>query len=330
MATWRRTTFTEVPSDSPRLSFSEDGSTCVRKFLVPWSSVANAVEDFLGYASVIANPAGGGSPNNAYISRTTPHAMPGFFQPSMLPFLYATKITSIEGKGHNAGRAAGTIKSNDVTTYDQALLTVVYESLTYDVLDDTDPDIIGTTGFPDESNLTRFVTILPKSNSQYLSLSKGNFKWVGGTTNNTPVLFPPGKIITNWDLMFRWHGVPIEAVASQSVNPDYTASSCFIDAAFGRVNATAFAGYDPGTLLLLGAPMTPHRSATGRRTYDIDFLMKWFKPGHHKIFGQTAANTVGFLEISSDGSAHAINGSTPDGVHVYDVYEFSKLFAPYN
>jgi len=331
---WNRTYYREKVPGSPATTFAVDASQSVRTFDVDWTAQANAVEDFLGYATVVST--GAGSPYGLAVSRSTPIYHPSFYQPNGLPFLYATKC-DIEGIGFTQGRWLGSIQdSNGVARYDYARMKVAHESLTYDIREDNDTLVTNLTGtgFPDEARLNRYVTKVVQPQAEYISLGYGCMRYVGGPNAGGAVPFSVGKILVSWDVALTWHGVPIEAVATQAINPGIGSNIAFIDLALGRVNDRTFAGYAAGTMLFVMANIVPHRSATGRRTYDCEYRFKFFLPGHHKILtSNNAANAsgkIGFVEISSDGSAHAINPSLGDGYHVYDVAFMDTLFCPPN
>lgn len=363
MALWRNTNYDEFvaasgPGASPEISIANDSSWATRILDVDWFDQIEAVQDFLGYARVIST--GQQYPNpSGYISRTTPMPFPFYLEQFILGdtrqnpkyAMYCTKINRVQGIGINVaaelknfqGPARVFSFTNDfngmpLASYGKARMELGFESLPYDVLEDTDSAILGSQGFPDESLLTRYVTKTSGVSGDYVSINYGLMQYAEGANVFSIVPFSPGKILVTGDLHFRWELVPKEAVPSQLVDPTLLDGSpaiggqAAIEFCLGRVNDSTFAGFDAGTLLLMSASITPIRGPLNRRLFSVEYTMKFKPQGHHKYFGPESKNpnTGGFIEISTDGFTHTINSMTPDGVHVFDVADFHWLFRPPN
>ncbi len=237
----------------------------------------------------------------------------------------------------NAFTSAGFYLGYDmkVPLYQIARFTVGYSTLPFDVAEDNDPLVVGgasdgAPGFPDESRLNRYVIKIPHPNADYLTLGQGIMKFASGTATGEVVPFAVGKINVSFDLAYTWSWIPQAAVASLSVNSTLAANTNFIDLALGKVNSYTLGGYSPGQLLLLAAVFYPLRHPTQGRIFNIEYRFKYFPPGHHKLYYQSSSGVNGFVEVSSDGSTHAIGPSTTDGKHIYDVYDLRSLFFPPN
>jgi hypothetical protein len=343
MQSFRRFTYTEHYPESHDASWVNDGTRMTRVIDVPWAQYAYAVQDILGYAQVYNT--GLAEPNAAMILRTVPWAHPDFLSDGN-QFLYATKISRVmphglpdqaNGQPANVFAPGYSVMSPQISNnYKFARFTIEFETLPYDIRTDNDPlvqTLVGATLITDESRLNRYVTKLVNPSADYVSLGIGVMKYAGGGAAGSVVQFAPGKIAVNHDFEFRWELVPKEAVPSLAIDPTLSATEAAVEACLGKVNQDAFAGYPAGTLLLLAAVMTPIRSPIGRRIYTVGYRMKYFNPGHHKIFGPVNGTTGGWVEISSDGTAYAIQGPnpgpvTPDGKHIYDVCDMTTLFKP--
>lgn len=353
MAQWRNTIYTERMGGSPHESFGMGDSHATRIYDTDYLSRGQFMQDFYGFTTIM--PTGLSSPFGQTLSRTTPHthfwnelAIGSANSPSDM---YA--VGQVECQGIAVGDAtndltppqevqdvftsAGSYLGNEmlVPLYKLARFTVGYSTLPFDIAEDNDPLVIGgatdgAPGFPSEDRLNRYVTKIPHPNADYITLGQGVMKFASGPASGAVVPFSIGKIQVNFDLSYTWNWIPEVAVASLSVNPTLASNTNFIDLALGTVNSVQLGGYSPGTLLLLAVVFYPMRHPTQGRIYNIEYRFKYFGPGHHKVFYQSSSGVNGYVEISSDGSAHAIGPSTPTGKHIYDVYDHRSLFFPPN
>lgn len=258
---------------------------------------------------------------------------------------------------------------NDISIFGLVRLRMYFEALPYYILEDTNalvrkqilvPSTGEPTGFfyPDESTCARYVTRLGQPNADYINLMNGLMKFaegdlsIPGPIGHGPVYVPytVGKILSYIDVIFRWEQVPEEAIASRAINPllQPLFFQTAIDYCLGKVNDRPFptlpnqdlnfpgtGGFPAGTLLMLAVKFTPFMAPSGRRLYTVDFMFKYFEPGHHKIYGWkgsnpdgTKANDLDFVEISTDGQRYPIGDPTEQGKHVYQAAFFDQMFWP--
>jgi hypothetical protein len=191
---------------------------------------------------------------------------------------------------------------------------------------------VDSSGNPDESSLTRYVTVISKPKGQYLGLGgpgAGNMLYASGPFAGKPLQAAPGVILPTWDLQITWHQVPMHCVPSVYVNPNLQATSTqgAADITPGKVNSVAFAGYPAGTLLCLPPEFTPKSDPFGYRVYDVVYYFEFVPTFHNYV--PIINNTLQFVEISTDGTAYGpVNNSPPldsTGKHIYDVADFRLL-----
>src|SRR5262249_7581801 len=139
----------------------------------------------------------------SYIHRARPMPYGDLLtQGNVNTWLYATKITRAVPAGAPTDgnwkyTPGGELPEN--ARYKFAVLTVIFESLDYDILKDS--QIIGASAVPDESTLNRYVVKNPQPAADYLSLPGGGFNYV---SNQGAVPGRPGKIIPTHDIALTW------------------------------------------------------------------------------------------------------------------------------
>jgi hypothetical protein len=328
MAIWRTTIFVERWPGSPREAFANDRSVAERVYdVAPYTARVKAVEDFIGFATVLTKNGG------KYVHRQTPHYHPDWTDEYNNYFLYATEVSSIEGIATpiTAGQTFPNLKEPgvDVSNYLKARLTVKYESLTYDILEDNQV-AADSFGNPDESALTRYVTPTWKPQADYLTLPTGTYYFVG-LAGPVAVSRGIGKILVNYDVSLKWHLVPPACVGTTLVNPALTTPS--IDLALGKVNKADCFGYKKGTLLLLAAEIERRRSPLGDRIYDITYRFKFFNPtgsgnvGHQFIL-RPEDNPATWREVVTSNANPPVTNLVAQtaGVNPYDYADMLALF----
>jgi hypothetical protein len=248
----------------------------------------------LGFPRIRAAGAG----NTPFIRRVTPHN----YQPvgAVGGWLYATQVERIEGIGVSVN------EGDDVAEYEFARVTVIYESLTYDVKEDN--EIHQTDGAPDESRMERFVTRTTEPTAEFITLPQGAYKWKGTTL---PVVGSHGRIISALNLTYTWHQVP-------RIPPSVKTSKLI-----GCVNSAEFDGYPAGTLLVTAVELTPYRMIGGLRVYDIKYRVSYKDPDHnqrgHNYFYRYHDNVVERLALTA--------GGADDGATVYAKTDYKYLFS---
>lgn len=183
---------------SPRLRIEPDGSSATRIIDVDWAEVEAVSTAILGFPVVM-----GGS--TCWISRNTPIFLPWFRPSDERPYLFASKITDIQGIG--LGSPIGTAQySGDIGVpdgsdsgvsplgaYEKARITIQYSTFPYDIFSDKQMEkgvagVLGSgvaggpitdrNGNPDESWLARYVTKIVRPQAEMLTLNQGVMRYV--------------------------------------------------------------------------------------------------------------------------------------------------------
>lgn len=323
-AVWRQTHFRELVKEpaSPRFRFKNDATECERNILVDWGGLPQAAHDFLGFPLIL------GSPGNPYLSRVTPHTFPEVQDLSGSPYLYCTQFTSAApwgiplGANSDVTQPAAMRSVNNVAVYRYARVQLLYETLTYNVKEDS--QITQTAGVPDESNLERYVTKVVRPAASYLTLPPGAFKMVTSGTPAAPG--QPGRITPGYDVDITWHQVPEAAVGMKLINPGLANPS--VDLALGCVNSASALGSPAGTVLLTAAEARPIRSALGMRLFDVHYRFRVFNPsgsvGHNHVYWPGPTPAPGYYEVSTDGATNLVS-QTP-WKSIYNFANFALLF----
>jgi len=357
---------------SPRIRYAADGVSVTRTLDVDWPDLDAAARALLGYAQV-----GRSSSHDAhFVQRVSPDAITAqvIGDSQLNPYVYATEI-DVEGlkpTGYEIGGDGSVLAS-----YEKARLTVTYSSLPYDVLTDAEmltggytqdtvtpgvPD--GVT--PDESFLVRYVTRRPLPAVQMLTLRGGVYKYVLPTAPT--IVQGLNKTLPRVGLQLTWHNVPIDCVPCSFLNPsraavfgpppgpgppvapwtaanNLTNSLMPVETCLGHVNAGAFVGCYPGTLLFTAAEFRALRNRFGMRTYDCVYTFLQFSPGrdttsvspgsipagHCHVFRPAdppggGGLPGGWIQVSTDGITNItlqLDGHSP-----YDFADFRNLFRP--
>jgi len=316
---------------SPSEEFRNDGSLVTRTFLIDWDKRGQAIRDIVGFPSVTAGQAGG-----SFVQRNLPMAYLDFLNSTNQPFLFCTQIRQVEGVGTPLPSwFTGVVQMKNVRNvarYNLAKVSVVYESLTYDILSDAemiDLGYVDSAGNPDESSLARYVTKQVSPAADYLTSAYGSFKYV--EAGKTPVKGEPGKIVPNYDLSLTWEQVPESCVGTTLFNPTLTTPP--IDILLGTVNRTAFAGLAIGTVLFTAAIIKRIRSAIGDRLCSVEYRFKWFNPGldalsnpigHNYLYTPGPTPTSGYYEVTTDGTTNLVAFANSK-----NIYNWSPASVPF-
>ncbi len=356
--------YTESDNGSPSYTFGPGNTRVEKTYRVSWNDRVEFVRAILGY-SKIGNRTDPLDHRKTYVSRFIPHSIADFISPVGVDFrnrpttpiwLYATNVTRFNGVG-----PIGTYDPIGQTPrYTWAMITVMYESLTYRVrsnndmlLDDINEQVaIGVpedaaiaNAYIDESKLTRNVTHVLKPSAEFLQLPRGYMKIVDyavGPTFRTGPGVGTIRLVSSIEIIYTWHAVPFV--------PDVLLGGKMV----GRVNGTAFTDgittYNPGTLLLLSVDMKPYRGAVGNFVHDFTYRMKYFEPikqrGHNFVLYYNGNNSeVFYYKLTSNGKNDAlpiignaeentltatapyqVTHQAEDGVGQYRYAEFRNLF----
>ena len=97
-----------------------------------------------------------------------------------------------------------------MTTYSRVRLTLMYETLPYDILSFWDA---GT----DDLQLRRYITKIIKPTSDMIPLPRGTFNYVKGSGG---IVEGPGKVVPTATVEYIWRTVPADAVPWRRSQPD--------------------------------------------------------------------------------------------------------------
>jgi len=353
---------------SPRFHVRPNGSEVVREYRVPWDDPlgkGDAWKDLLGFPQIIQ--AQGQFGPVEVLSRYLPDSFPfdsagnsGFTPPQR--FLWCTEVRDTKGM-----EPASVIRKDNwgVMRYGAAQITAVYSTLSYKILSDLDSTVVNADetdplcGFPDESLLTRYVTIQPNPTSKIQTLPQNSLIFAtSGSVQGTN-----GRLELEADLEITWHQVPRYAVGLRLINPyiaqtvqgqPYTPS---IEACLGTINLYPFAGCKKGTMLLSAAIIKPYVSMIGDDIVDVSYRFKWFPArstltyptsadvnnyvyGHVllirpdlTLFVPPGGKVIGYDEavvFNSPRVSNYILAQPLDGINIYNFRDFRPLFrVPY-
>lgn len=245
-----------------------DNSRIDIQYVVPWADRWAARDALLGTAEVI----GGLVP---FISRTMPHVYPG-------TGLIARAVPSIEGEVPLQDLDLG-----GPPLFANAILNVLYESVSYEVA--SDAAIVGPASYPvaDESLLLRWVTKRKSQATQYFSTRRGAWEFTDNGKkfhSDVPIQLP------KHELNILWHQVPLAAYSESKY-----------DDAIGKTNLTAFAGCGAGTLVFVNAAPEYTRLPTGSQERSVNLTLKMHHFPNGANFFPDPDRDNQFYEISRDG-----------------------------
>lgn len=262
--------------------------------------------------------------NNMAVSRVIPAQHPLFI------WMYAVKIVNVEGvqfKGKNS-------PSNPIAAYTYYKVTVLYKSLPYRILQDTQ---LEDDGGPWEWD--RFVVKKNKPISDIIQGASTSWKWGPGATSTGELMFPVSRRISKLYMSWTWCQVPEWAILTADSFPTNLLTvnnNVNLALDMGVWGTTLFAGCLPGTLFLDSFELEPHESpcpasilwsgvpgGSPPRVYNVTYNMLYFNPdtvgppyGHN--LQPDPLDTSGFWwPVVGD------NAGSPDFV---DYEDFSQLF----
>lgn len=304
---------------SPDYDFGEDYGQSSRTFYTAWEQNDDSLSqqirnDILGYTYIAAE---GGV---KYLARTSPIGHPDYPET-----MHASSVRISGRKGTPDGRS-----NTGVQQFDEALLSVSYSQLPYQIYSDRELKAITGT-FPDEGSLLRFVSLDQQTAAKYQTIPAfGNLVWdiAAGAPG---ALAPDGKpqsltlkattILFEGDVVITWHEVPYDAYPISAINH-----------LVGKTNSSPFGhplsipGVYPAKTLVCGPPRKKmRRLRDGSLGFDITYAFKYYPLGANTFFYAGPLADTGYYP------ARNINGSLLyplDGVGKAMGATFEDLFRP--
>jgi hypothetical protein len=312
MAVWRDTTYTWHYPEKEEEAVLQDNGRVQAVAQVSWEGRQQARRDFCGTVAVADNGLG-----QQYITRTTPMPWPDE------PWMYCTGSPRSVGLGPH-----GNDPVTRLARYHKCHLTLVYQALTYDVLEDADVVAVDgpLIGLPDEGDalrrgIRRYVSVYGKLGGKTWTVPTGILEFPDGQ----PILQATfGKRIPAIALTYTWHQVPKAAIPKIA----------WIEGQ-GTINDLEFDGW-PAETLLVEAPFhsPPRRDAAGTRIVDITvpmlFQPNWDKSGvprgHNYMLRATATGQLDYQLVRTHGAAP--RPGPPNGDPPFRTFDFRRFFQP--
>lgn len=287
--------------NSQEWSYQGNVARGVRVFDVEkWADRFDFVQTMIGYSDLMDGA-------TSYVTRVLPQPFPALTRANKKPWLWARQLQSCRGMGL-IGASPKFEPASWAGNYEQARVTLTYESVPYPVYSD-DQVRNPATGYPDESQLYRYVSRQYQPSSEYLTFPRGAYKWC--TAPVVPVDSSNGRVVAFLEVTYTWHEVPgVPAAVFTHV---------------GCVNSATFDNAAAETLLLVGAAIKPYRNIVGARVYDVEYKKRFFNPsagvGHNHFLRYVDAATEPFYDrITKDGN--------PASNPVFAKKDFAELYRP--
>jgi hypothetical protein len=326
---------------SPIERFGVDASDATRKFFVPWDERFLAASAILGRSEIEYYVDGGGNSTPTGLKRLVPLRHPDTV---VYPFyLWASHITEVKGHQFAGNRVGG--DSSIANTFTKAEITVQYESVDYQMFNDsqvTNPATGEAWVWPDDE-WVRYTSIGEMTTStEYITLPGGTIQYCRSTgtaePHGRPIPFGTGIVKPIMEFKVTWKHIPFAIVSpygdeffcpwKRRIWGDGDTIKPYI----GSVNKTDFMGYKAGTLLFSNIRLIPKKSPYLVPEWDIEFTFavdpyKW----NYKLFVPTTSvgdNLEWLLAIrpTSGTTTHYAEGSIPDSKCIYNEREFTNLF----
>lgn len=184
--------------------------------------------------------------NGVRINRNTPA------QHADLNFMWASRVTSVEGYASTGKRAAA---AGSVASFKLLRIGVQYDTPPYRIVDDV--------AFAGDKEYKRYVVPTSETNAEFLQLAKGAFVFYGGAPapNANKTFGRPGEsgalqIVMKTKVTYLWIQVPDNGLFSMG-GFDQGGRPYNIENALGTVNNDTWHSYPKGTLLLESYGLTP-------------------------------------------------------------------------
>lgn len=322
--------YDELSEGSPMYAFANGASRCERTYLCRWEDRDAFVKLLVGF-SRISNVQGGVAPFDTYVLRKIPDGCPDITSPSTettRTWLWCTQVSQVRGVeplGYND-------PITQVPVYQYALVTAVYEGLTYKVVHDADmplnvPDGADPIDKPYEWYCNRYVTRVIRPHVEYIALARGKFSWVpvaGEAGSGGPVDYASSVLQSSKEIVYTWHQVPFVPEAARTY--------------IGTVNRYTFydstESYDPGTLMYTHCEIKPYRAASGGFVHDIQYRLKHFEPqpgiGHNYFLRFIPPDKLRYQKMTHNGNEDLVprsGSAASDGIPVFRYSDFKDLFS---
>lgn len=298
---WKLTPFEERGVESPSFSFGDNRDQAQRQYFIPWLNNPNtsvyaawqASKDFLGFTSVQQSQRGFAS-TNKYLSRSIPHPLPSTaLQPArtdgFTAWQFAKDITRWE-----ISREAGQDTAR-IGVGREAIMTVVYSSFPYTVLDDMqcarlsniatllavgDPCAAPGMGFfPDEACMGRYVYSYFEPGGKWQAF-KG-FSTILFNRDNAPLVWEENVLLNDGDLFVDWYQIPTGAIPITAIQNCIGKTNRYnfnvgMNTGIGTGGPSVLGIVPPGKLIMAVPKFDkPFRMADGNWATNIRYRFKW-------------------------------------------------------
>lgn len=302
------------------MSFGYNGNNqAVLEFLINWSDwlAGSAEQQFLGYPT--RNPGA-----TVTLTRNIPARHPYKSQ------LWATRIISARGQGRMT-------KVNDpvngsYSSFEKVRLQVLFESLEYDVYNDSDNQKINA-----GVEFGRFCTFGYEETAEFLTRPLGDFLYAetaGVVTANQALTAPLGQILVKEGIQVTWYQLP-EIGLFTALLPNGLPTK--IQNCIGHVNNGTFFGRGAATLLLLPPKFTPIIAPvppqiiglpanSPSRLWNVTLTFKYFSPP--TVDGVEANRGWNSVPAVKDNNWYKIgaNNAGVAGNPLYPTADFTQIF----
>ena len=338
---WRDTEFWDVAENEggPTFSFADDASRVERPIHIRYSDLRLAVANFIGYSYLDQT-----NDEIPYIKRVVPHHFGGMLNLDGEDWLYCTAVQRADGVSVLSRDPVSGMPKGQL-----ARLRLLYQSLTYNIVEDADPLMTFTpvheeqenplAGYPDEATLARYVTRKGVLFTRTITIPQSFLR----------VELDPGDIpsIAATETENAKGGVVMEGIGKQEggIDLEYThwlrpeLPLNTIMEALGCINEFLFDGRFPAlTLLFTGAEWESKTTPNGQRVYNVKYKFKFLPkidktgtPRGHNAFLRfikrgSSPNHLDYRNLSTTGQLD--DDGNPTGERVYFRYDFSWLFRP--
>jgi len=252
------TSYMELARDTYREQYGPSNEQFTRIFLILWSDRTKFVQDLIGWAQQIPDPAGPPQPPQVnWVSVPDEHPeRPKHFCVEAQVEPYPTGYSVVRNP-----------PNDDYPTFRFAKVTAHYKYLMYDIM--TDTQILAN---PFMSEMDRFTERKYKNNVEAFTL-QGQMKFVS-TTPPRVLNRPPAKRFSTMIKEMTWHDVPCNP--NRPFEPPNLSA---INVSLGRVNIYKFdvnqGNHPPGTVLCLSVDAKPQPPKVGEAQLYYDIMMRF-------------------------------------------------------
>lgn len=301
--------FISRTGNTANASMSWGSAQAVRVLDFYWSDLDTALREALGDAYR----------SGSKLKRTLPNRHP------IHENLYCTRVSNLVGV-----RFDGKEEQNwgPTSKYQYARLTLVYEALPFNVLNDSDLQSLYN-----GNEWERYTTVEYTPAIQVINRQAGTLQWsetsaTGPDLANPQIPFGESLRVARADIKLRWHLVPEAYVLDSSYRLVNALNT------LGKVNDAPFLGHAAGTLLLGNAIARPVQAPfpvagiaawKPQRLWTIEYALNWFDPPP----GTSPVTTRGHNLLLYSGDHRWYKAvSRRTGTPLYESADFTRLFAP--